>query len=1694
MSKQATPNPEARVGAVSAGNEPKADHSELPKLSLLDIQSPTRADSREDGDAIAHEATVAWRPETKAETGAKDIDLSPPKADQQFVTGMDAHGLTGHSLSFKDGATLTFEDKLPRELKGKDGETTRFQWEGGKLTGLLMDDGTKWQFADGKWLHHDTTGKVDGNADGLRFNNGGAVETIKGPITEASLRKLTDGYLAAPERTASVAHPPADTSMAPETLTAAVETLRKGIRNGDSQAVDVTLRSIPEQNKAQLESLYKQTTERDLRDELRHKGMGGSVALLEPRQEARDAAWLQTNLKSLDSLAGSGAERTLAEHNIRVSLRGMTKEQRQALSKELEQKTGRNLEQTITESKMSAPSKEISLIYAKNGNDLNATQLKQVADIALDSSVDGEQKLFMFKEAFAGNSDAAKEARRLFMGENGEGETRLNKAFSSTDQRRQAEDYAKYGKLDTATFIDMQRTSYGVDPTKGVELALSLMTPQERQQFKQGQHLALSGKTEGGTANETESLRYYERVKKSLVEASGNTSTFFQSTRDRAVIKWEDMAAHGEPTLLGRIASAEGRQAVLKTIKEFTQKDQELMKDPVYRKQVWDSIGGEPGADENSIYTKSKLSGIETEAARKQLTKIFPENLPVEASLQLRHPTLAEASADYIQFDKREPNRGQGPSFTFEALMHAKPEDLAALSGEQRRMLGARIHLIPDGAREIATQMLNRLQDGKDVGAGAPEQVVLAKLKGASPQSIAESITKMPESNRKDPNMEKAAKYAFGDDFERYGRSVLDGKGVSAENLLAMNTDRGVLWNSVDTGNYFKGLKLIPDAERKSILENADKARDNDPVAKAALDRTFKGLTPEQREVALNVLKHPDQEMTVADRIRAKSLGASSLDQQKLIDDFAKLPPQSRLDAINEYAKAYKRFLPEDLSKSADENQKRQIELSLPMSRGDLERAFRDSVKENGQGLYGYKALGEISIGEAQNQFQSQLLEKLPPEKRQELGKQIEESFQKYVKALKENSDAKDQYAKDLSDKIMFVAGFAAGSLPVGTTMVRLAFTAATSVAARAGTEHLIKGGLNQSDLTHAAILGTVDAATLARGSAFKGLFEKSVTSALEKRGLNGTESVVRSVSSDFEQYLKRGEKDAPIFQAELTNRLKRQGVADPEVASQEIMQSFRQQALPERLRLGYAELPGSKEAVTEMLTLGQKSALNSAVERGLIDENQAIAINKVAMNLITNFAERPATREHSLQTIKWINENLRFITRGAASPEQARAYTDIFVMAAAHPHMSFPMEALRGADTTMLKFYREQMSGVAGKFRPPTGDAAGGARYEYAMQSEIMDAIAKSNNPEMKNWVFIPGGKGSTADHAGLDGALINIKDGRIMPIDLKNYNIGDQVRWATHIPGRTPDVNFNHRSTYNDQTGRLAVGARPSSEAVEEHLLRIIKEKPHWTIKPGTFSDLNPESTIRFPSLSDGPAETDAAGLRNQAARMRDFIRQADANKGDSNLALLRQRLESPQNGSGGLRFVEREIAKLEAAGVKPAAAKVSEIDRLRTVDGTVTEAEAKRIAALREKFESTGTGADLPGDRELITTQRAFDRLGVRPDAADLAALLKAKTPEDIERVAKESIVRNLTKVLQDITIRGKAADNQLVEWSSLFFNRQTGEIDRGMLTEIAKDKYESQNLRELLRLFYKKQPATDKARKEFVDTAIDRLATL
>jgi hypothetical protein len=1711
---------EAETAKPSGTTPVNGNVYEAPRLSAYEMPHTHASESTRPADEPPRIATVEARDTLSLEaTAAQQLsstELSRALApiataiettreaggSQPFAVGMDASGLTGYSVDFADGSKVEYENNQPQQLTGPDGSTTKFRWQGGKLNSIQLQDGSSWNFEDGKWQHLDAAGKPGSTADGLRFENRNGTAIINGPITETTLKPLTDGYLAPPETNMEVlvrqSSTSAPLSMSPETLATAVDSVRNNLQS--PRDVEATLRAIPPENRPQFEQIYREKTNRDLRSDLRNNKMNSAIDLLDPREDARQASWLQGNLASLTRLGQftNNNERALIEHNIRLNLRGMSDTDRQSLSDELLKKTGKNLVQTLQESAMSAPSREIATIYATHGNNLSPDQLRDVTEIALNSRSPNAQKLLMLKEAFSGDSDTPKQARQQFLGNNGEGESRLRQVFGDTDLFRQARDYAQNGRLDTATFIDLQRSNLA-NNEKGVELVLHSMTPEQRQMLWQGQKLALAGKTAGATPAETEALRYFQRINEALGRAAEritSPSRWSETNRSRTVTNWLDIAVNGEQTLLGRLATSEGRQGAINAITNFTEQDKRLISDPAYRNQVWNLIGGPPGTEETTAYSATRLSGIETEAARETLAKIFPESLPTDASAATRYPTLAEAAENAVRFERREPYTPHGPDYVFEALMHAKPEDYAALTSEQRRMINGRVALVPDGARDAARAMVARLQAGQDIPTSAAEYIYLAKLQNASPQSIAEAILKQPQSVRLDPRMEQAARFAFGQDFERYGKSVLDGNGIDAANLFEMNVQRGLipLFNGFDHQNYYNGLKLIPSEQREQILSASERARANDPEAKRLLDKSFGNLSAEQREVALNVLRNPNQEFTLTDQIRAKSLGAN-IDEQRLIDDFARMTPQDRLGQINDYASRHRRFLVDDLSKNANENQRQQIDLSLPMSRGDLSRAFRDSVLDNSQGLYGNTAVTEISIGEAQNRFQTQLIDRLPLELRQQAELEIERSFQKYVKALRENNDAKDQYARDLSDKIMLAVTTIGGVMPVGTTMVRLALTAATAVATRGTSEHLIKGSLTRDDITQAAILGTIDGALLGRFTAFQGIFEKSLTNTISTQvGNDVTKSVLRTMDSDLQTYFRLGERGRADFEAGLIKTLQRRGVRDPEAISARIINTLRVEGLPIRMQAAFVENPGAQEAVQQLFQFGQKSALQKVVDRGLMTPEQLNSLNARVNQMVQNFAENPQLRESAINDMRRMTDNLRFIAEKATDPVHARAYTDVLIMATTRKNVPIPLETLRTAEPRMLAFYRDQMSGALNNFRRPGADTVAGARYEYAMQHEIMEALSRSNNPEARNWVFIPGAKGSTADHAGLDGALIHIKDGRILPIDLKNYQIGDQTRWATHIEGRVP-ANFNNREVYDQATGRLIENIRPDPGAVEDHLMRLIEEHDNWIIKPGTFAELNPASSISFPGLGDTPLTGDVAAMRAQAAGMRQFIQQADNTSGNSNLALLRQRLQNPQAGnSGGLRFLESEIARLAATQpVRPVVNETtSTLARLRTVDPTVTELEASKVSHLRSMLSSNNPGRELPTDRTLIAAQRAFDRLRIEPAQADMAAILAAKTPAELERAATDGVLRHMADVIKELAGSRKAEDARLLSWAGLFINRQSGSIDRGMIAEIAKAPAERRNLQVVLERVYKQ--FAPQQRPALIDRALDRLANL
>lgn len=1678
---------EARSANATDVKEPSSNEAavETPRSSSVDVSDKLSHEASETRQASSTEISRALSPVTQSETAGS----------QPFAVGMDANGVNGYSIEFANGNKVDYDKNLPTELTSPDGSKTRFQWEGGKLSSIALPDGSTWTFQDGQWHHKDASGNADGIADGLRFVNGNGTASLTGPITETTLKRLHDGHLAPPELKIEQTSTPVEAKTAPtmtlETLTTAVRFLRNSMH--DSQKVEMILRAIPEQNKQQFEQLYRDTSNGDLRRDLRRRRMDGAIALLEPREEVRQASWLQSNLSSLSRLTPGSTERALIEHNIRLNLRGMGDRDRQSLNDELQQKTGKNLVQTLAESPMTAPSREIATIYATNGNRLSPEQLLKVADIALKSKVSDEQKLLIVKETFSGDSDAARQARQQFMGADGQGEDRLRQVFTSKAQFEQARDYSRTGKLDTATFIELQRSMLA-DNDKGIELVLHTMTPQQREMFSTGQKLALEGKTEGAAPTETEALQYFQRVHKSLNLAADrltSPSRWSASNRNRIVTKWEDIAVHGEPTLLGRLTGAEGRLAVIDAIKNHTDRDRTLMSDPSYRKQVWDIVGGPPGTKESKAYAATRLSGIETEAGREELAKVFPEDLPTEAAAFTRRATLAEASENAVRFDGREPFVPRGSAHVFEALMHAKPEDYAALSSEQRRMLNARVELVPGGAREIAKQMLTRLQSGQDLEVGLSEQVVLSGLQNKSRQSIAESIVKQPESARQDPRLEQAARFAFGEDFDKYGKSVLEGRGINAEQLFEMNVQKGLFYNGFDHNNYYNGLKLIPREQREQILSAADRSKE--PEAKKYLDKTFGNLSTEQREVALNVLRNPNAEFTLADQIRAKSLNAN-IDQQQLIDNFARMTPSDRLDLINDYASRYKRFLVNDFAKNGDENQRRQIDLVLPMPGGDLERAFRDSVLNNSQGLYGNTALTEISIAQAQNQFQTQLIDQLPPEKREQAKQEIEQAFQKYVKSLRENSEAKDQFARDLSEKIMIAVTMAGGALPVGTTFARLALTSATAVVARGSSENLIKGRLTSDDVKYAAMFGAVDGLTLARATAFRGIFEKALTNTLASNGsADVAQNVLRTMTKDVDNYFRIGERGRLEFEAELLKALEKRGVKNSEELTRKITNDLRSESILLRVQAG-----GSADVVKPFIEITSNKNLQKAVDQGLLTPDQMASINKMMTPKVLKFAEHPHLRASTLEDMRRISDNVRFITE-SKNPAHARAFADVFLLSEANEAAHIPVQALRGAEPRMLEFYRNQMDGALRNLRTPDASTRAGDRYEFAMQREIMEAISASNNPKMREWVFIPGVKGSIPDHAGLDGALINIKDGRILPIDLKSYDNGNPKHWAgipwtTHIHGRAPAMNFNNRNLYDPKTGMIIEGSRPEPQQIETHLLRFITEQDNRIIKPGTFAELNPGSNVHFPSLSDVPEPGDIAGLRAQADRMRQFIAEVDKRPtGDNpNLALLRQRLQSPQNGRGGLHFLEDEIKKLD---VTRATGTVSDtagtLARLRSVDPTVTEVEAAKIGGLRELISKT-TAQEPLSDRFLIATQRSFDRLRVQPQAADVPAIFAATTPADIEKVVANRVAQNLSDTVKTLSKSGKSEDVHLANWSELFLNRESGQVDLGMLSEIARDTAENRHLREVLERMYK--GFAPKQRQELIERAVDRLASL
>jgi|AGTN01.2.fsa_nt_gi hypothetical protein len=1524
------PNPEAVAPPVQGG-EQRIDQSPPTQTveqgaherMLADSQTPTN------GNGAKTTEVASSRPEQPA----------PAQSNNDNVKSMQVMADGSTRLEMKDRSVLVSKDGVPQRFTSPDGKTTEFEWRNGKLASIKEADGTSWRFENGKWAHYGKNGTADGqireSLDILRLGGERGVAT-KGEITAEMVRNMrvpnVDSDTAARPGNERATAPEGEaptfrvstTASSPETLMRAAHTLRD--KMSDRHLVEATILSFPKGERELLAKSYKELTGKDLKETLKQNRLESAAALLEPNQDASERAWLKENLDKLKTLPPNSETRDVIEMSVRNQLRSLTSDQLKTLNDELKAKDGKELKDVIKESGLSKPTKDILEFYQKGSENLKESDRRDIASISLNAEgLSSNARLLMFKEAFGGNHEDAQRMRQEFL-RNG-GEAKLRNVFRDSLDAREALDVAQKGKVHIATMIDRQKSNYGNNDA-GIEgVVKNFMTDADRQMFKKGMALADKSPPPSEGTPDREAYDYYKRTHESLENASHlrlSMRVVSDDNRRKMVNIWEDIAMNGEETLLGRLAKTknewlyglETNKTVLEAIRNFTEKDFELMKDPAYRKRVFDLVGGpEVGKPRNSIFPDDRVS----KNAQEELTKIFgaPD---FEEARRLGRPSLKQLATGYS------PDSKPDNADILSVLGKSKPSewtDLGKEPGGQRlqQTIEARIRNMPSGPREAAQRMLEQLKRGEEPKPTLTDRVYEDSLRGTLPKDIVRNLL----SNARDgneqitnnPELDKALKYSLSGHYDRWGKPLIEGKGLPISALHDLNwqhtfTDAVAAVGGMPTGrngpghldseNFFKDLKFASPAERQKLVDAYGK---NDPASKELIDKSFDGLTDHQREIAINVLKHPEQKMTLADRTRSALVGDGKLDD--VLGELGKLNQQQKIELMNEYHQKYKTFMVEDLMRKADDNQRRQIEATLPENLREAYRVQMDHAAEQSRGSYGSSVPLEVAMRQTQDMIKLGL-QRLPEADRQKYEQEIREAMRKYTRALKDNDQAKDQYAKDLVDKVTTVVSIVAAPYAVAN-LTRLAVTGVAMAGLRNVLEHNIKGEMKPGDVTLAAVLGAVD--VMPGPGEFKALFaavgKDAVKATLTKAGTHAVESLVseqarerlgvklgtameeaykakKSLSEEDVLKLVSEEVKDPSKAAELAKTLK--GEVDNAIKKHE-------EELAKQTEQKLAEKPAGERPPQRVERPLERVGDEQVVRTAPTEATRSIEQLRgkfgpeadQTLNRIHDLAKRaselgsPVNPEHLKQ--------LEALAKAAGSPEKGKLVLEVterllkanvgeplgndklglmaqIVQQGIESNgRNIPLGRILEPDNQVesLQLYLrglKETSANAHSGLPVT--ARFGDRYEHHM-SQVIEKALKDGNLRGGNWVFVPGEKGSVADSLGIDGVFIDLKNNKVVPFDVAAQagKAQDKVNGVARELGgreRAPNPWVLPPADYDNLVKPVAQSTNPTPaqlDAIRNHLSNFLdgKETPSLNVKDFNLGPGTASGGRTFPSL---------------------------------------------------------------------------------------------------------------------------------------------------------------------------------------------------------------------------------------------------
>ncbi len=934
-------------------------------------------------------------------------------------------------------------------------------------------------------------------------------------------------------------------SISDDTLKLEAIQLRKSVGNLDMQSTLNLILTTPRQNRADLERQYQALTDHSLRHDLHTFGMDDAGKALDSKSPTDDAAArLSSDIKNLSRLGQNDVQRGPVEKDLRDSIRTLNGEQLKVLDASFKAESGgKGLKELLSDGHISQPSRQALEIYQKGSDQLSADDRLKIAQIATTPPLSQKQiSLDLLTASLAGDDGA--DARQKFRAAGGN--DRASALFRG-DDLSQAQNLIAFGS-DAPTRAREYQSSVGAH--KGMENVLTHMTDSEHQMFDRGEHLALSAFKQKKTFDnqkDQEAYDFYQKMHYALsdstIEGLGPTTWGDpqKGARLAHLDEWEDLAAHGQRTLIGRLAAQRNSflpddpSKFITTLHSGNSEDWAYMhNDPVYQAKMQKLVNQLDYSDR--LLINREIDHVYTDSAN---PKEFEQNKKLQ--LEDLNRSFGFKKADDVT--------------VMSTISKSTAGEWQSMSGQDQGLLKQRVGLLADGPKQATEAMLAALDRGENPKPGLKEQIYIDQLRGKNPMAIAHDLE---DAAQKDPGLfdrlqagqeaglEKAIRSAMGSDlvYQKYGKPLIENKGLSMANIIEANTERGIS-NRVNAAAVYNDISLLTAADRQKLVQAQAQAQDKEVQAKTYLDSALAGLSPEQRKIALGIASNTDGRPSLADRMRASING----DDKNLSSDITDLEAKDRgakVGAVAEYSRKYGSFMIADLSNKGSTDDKAALTRALPIPIADLYQVHQQALKD--------ASVGIISHSNMRNQS-----DKLTEAYRHSNATGLADDESSIIGILNDSSTAvrdhqaaKEEKAEKVAEKIVEAASLA---VPIGGMGVRgVLYAAAAGAAMRPMVEEAVTGKhIEGPQMAGLLVGGAIDGGLAVLGPAeVKGIAERLTTGTF--KGLRqclaetaAKDALSREAINSLEQSVKHEMvTKGSVSTAEL-DRLVGQHVSDPE-------------------------------------------------------------------------------------------------------------------------------------------------------------------------------------------------------------------------------------------------------------------------------------------------------------------------------------------------------------------------------------------------------------------------------------------------------------------------------------------------------------------------------------------------------------------